>query len=125
MLLIMEVNSFRQALLSTPGNFGVFPDGNVARKLAKISQVSTREVTVGFHAGGGGRTGRELGGRAGRRLAGEGSGVRVWSSQPSLLQASRPGAPCGRRKVERLAANLAGGTPVNSTFLCGNAPKFP
>jgi hypothetical protein len=56
------------------------------RKLAKISQVSTKEVC--FHAGGGGRAGREAGGGAGRR----GRRRAAWSRQPGLLQAARPGA---------------------------------
>jgi hypothetical protein len=32
---------------------------------------------------------------------GEGGGMCDWSLQPSLLQAARPAALCGRRKVDQ------------------------
>ena len=44
---------------------------------------------------------------------GEGCVMRAWSRQPSLLQSARPGARCGRRKVERRDCE------VRNPFYCG------
>ena len=53
---------------------------------------------------------------------GEGGGVRAWSRQPSLLQAARPGALCGRRKVERQLRDRAWGLAQKAPSRAEKAP---